>query len=252
MIGQDKFNGSSRTIRIESSSSPSAPSYTPALLQALGAGFGGFTLAGSAFSQNTGVIARGNPTLLNKAKNIIFVLLEGAPSHIDTFDLKMIDGVTPPVSNRRRSMAFSGHGAHAEAGQQRAGYGNCPIGPLLGVAAQSWSGLGPDRALARRALGDIAPNIGSIFAVEKKAERKPTDSFPTFLGLNANDMIGSGYLNASYAPVKFVPAQSGFPTRTTPMARRGFNPSGICCTRSIPSYGSVRLTARIWRFRRLL
>jgi len=39
-------------------------------------------------------------------------------------------------------------------------------------------------------------------------------------------MIGSGYLNASYAPVKFVPAQSGFPTRTTPMARRGFNPVG--------------------------
>jgi uncharacterized protein (DUF1501 family) len=29
--------------------------------------------------------------------------------------------------------------------------------------------------------------------------------------LNANDAVGSGYLPAAYAPVKFVPAQAGFP-----------------------------------------
>src|SRR5438270_8833717 len=32
---------------------------------------------------------------LNKAKNVIFILLAGAPSHTDTFDLKFLDGVTP-------------------------------------------------------------------------------------------------------------------------------------------------------------
>src|SRR5580698_790092 len=31
----------------------------------------------------------------NTAKNVIFILLAGAPSHTDTFDLKVINGVTP-------------------------------------------------------------------------------------------------------------------------------------------------------------
>ena len=35
----------------------------------------------------------------NKAKNTIFILLAGAPSHIDTFDLKVISGVTPASFN---------------------------------------------------------------------------------------------------------------------------------------------------------
>src|SRR5262245_53553209 len=32
---------------------------------------------------------------INKAKNVIFILLTGAPSHTDTFDFKFVDGVTP-------------------------------------------------------------------------------------------------------------------------------------------------------------
>src|ERR1700733_3487438 len=31
----------------------------------------------------------------NKAKNVIFILLAGAPSHTDTFDLKVLNGTTP-------------------------------------------------------------------------------------------------------------------------------------------------------------
>src|SRR5947208_12789529 len=34
-------------------------------------------------------------TALNKARNVIFILLAGAPSHTDTFDLKIIPGTTP-------------------------------------------------------------------------------------------------------------------------------------------------------------
>src|SRR5690349_20855232 len=33
------------------------------------------------------------------AKNVIFVLLNGAPSHTDTFDLKVVPGVTPTTFN---------------------------------------------------------------------------------------------------------------------------------------------------------
>src|SRR5579864_6306428 len=34
-------------------------------------------------------------TTQNTAKNVIFILLAGAISHTDTFDLKMVNGVTP-------------------------------------------------------------------------------------------------------------------------------------------------------------
>jgi hypothetical protein len=85
---------------------------------------------------------------------------------------------------------------------------------------QAWAQIGRSPAAA---LGDIAPNIGSIFAAEKKASRRPTDTFPIFLGLNSTDMIGSGYLSASYAPVKFVPAQSGFPDTNNADGQTRFN-----------------------------
>src|SRR6476659_2347429 len=35
----------------------------------------------------------------NTAQNVIFILLAGAPSHSDTFDLKMVNGVTPTTFN---------------------------------------------------------------------------------------------------------------------------------------------------------
>jgi hypothetical protein len=34
-------------------------------------------------------------TPTNKAKNVIFVLMTGAPSHVDMFDLKALNGTTP-------------------------------------------------------------------------------------------------------------------------------------------------------------
>src|SRR6516165_10102571 len=38
-------------------------------------------------------------TTKNTAKNVIFILLAGAPSHTDTFDLKVINGTTPSSFN---------------------------------------------------------------------------------------------------------------------------------------------------------
>ena len=40
-----------------------------------------------------------------RRKNVIFILLAGAPSHTDTFDLKMVTGVTPTSSRRTPSTA---------------------------------------------------------------------------------------------------------------------------------------------------
>ena len=48
-------------------------------------------LGGGVFAQH--VITKGT------AQNVIFILMAGAPSHTDTFDFKMIDGVTPAAFN---------------------------------------------------------------------------------------------------------------------------------------------------------
>jgi hypothetical protein len=183
----------------------------------LGAGVTASFLASPGFTQNSGVVARGNPKLLNKARNVIFILLTGAPSHTDTFDFKMVDGVTP-ASFQPETI----NGILWPTGLLPKLAGNLPdLAIVRSVRSwalqhnlgQAWAQIGRSPAAA---LGDIAPNIGSIVAIEKQGERRPTDTFPSFLGLNANDMIGSGYLNAAYGPVKFVPAASGFPDTNNP------------------------------------
>ncbi len=48
-------------------------------------------------------------TAINKAKNVIYILLAGAPSHTDTFDLKVVNGTTPATFHSRPpSTAFCG------------------------------------------------------------------------------------------------------------------------------------------------
>ena len=64
---------------------------------------------------------------------------------------------------------------------------------LVHSLAQTWNQIGRNPAAA---LGNIAPNIGSIVAIEKDKERTPGQIFPTFLALNSNGAVGSGYLPA--------------------------------------------------------
>src|SRR2546423_14062180 len=59
----------------------------------LGAGVSCSFLAPSLSAQQA--VAQADVTTINKAKNVIFILLAGAISHTDTFDLKMVNGTTP-------------------------------------------------------------------------------------------------------------------------------------------------------------
>jgi uncharacterized protein (DUF1501 family) len=76
---------------------------------------------------------------------------------------------------------------------------------------QLWQQIGRNPTAA---LGDIAPNLGSIIAIEKDVERTPTQVFPTFLALNAQQATGAGYLAAAYGPFKVTPATRGLPNTT--------------------------------------
>src|SRR5258708_24969402 len=55
----------------------------------------GLTAAFLPDRMNAQVVKKQGVTTQNRAKNVIFILLQGAISHTDTFDLKMANGVTP-------------------------------------------------------------------------------------------------------------------------------------------------------------
>ncbi len=157
----------------------------------------------------------------NTAKNVIFILLAGAISHTDTFDLKMVNGVTPtnfapatvngvdwPMGLLPKTGALLSDLAIVSSMQAHA---------LVHSLAQHWTQIGRNPAAA---LGNIAPNIGSIVAIEKY---QPGQLFPPFLALNSAACVGSGYLSAQYAPFKVVPAASGLANTTNPNDPNGTN-----------------------------
>ena len=158
-----------------------------------------------------GIVRHGGQPI-NKAKNIVFILLGGAPSHTDLFDFKQspdtpmnllkpetIKGIQWPAGLLPKLGGQLGDLAIVRSVRSWA---------LQHNLAQSWAQIGRSPGAA---LGDIAPNFGAIVAAEKESERRPGQVFPTFLALNSGAAIGSGYLPASYAPLKITPATTGLP-----------------------------------------
>ena len=186
----------------------------------VGAGVGGAFLTekyakAADVSRYSGVTANPKGT----AQNVIFVLLNGAPSHTDTFDLKVVPNVTPTAFNPEtiNGMLFptglmpnlaksltNGDFAIVRSMQSHA---------LVHSLAQTWNQIGRNPAAA---LGNIAPNIGSIVAIEKDKERRPGQIFPSFLALNSGGGVGSGYLPATFAPFKVNAAGGGIANTTNP------------------------------------
>jgi hypothetical protein len=155
-------------------------------------------------------VAKAAVRTVGTAKNVIFIHLSGAPSHVDTFDLK--EGPWTP--------AFM---APTSYGDIRWPQGIMPklaeqlddialvrsIKPWAAVhdLARQWLLIGrnPTNALAK-----IAPHIGSVVALEmgpKSADR----TLPAFLALNTNtsSMAGAGYLAAEHGPFSVSPAGNG-------------------------------------------
>ena len=161
---------------------------------------------------------------VNTAKNVIFILLTGAPSHTDTFDLKVIDGTTPttfnpdtvnniffPTGLMPKLAALTGDFAVVRSMNSWA---------LVHSLGQSWTQIGRNPS---GVLGNVSPNVGSVVALEKEPERKPTQVFPGFVALNSAGGAGSGYFAAEYAPLKISPSTSGLANTTNPDGQVRFN-----------------------------
>jgi len=160
-------------------------------------------------------IARAAATPIGTAKNVVFILLTGAPSHIDTFDLKegpwtpafmaptsygdlrFPQGLMPNLANTIQDLAFvRSLRAHATAH----------------TLAQTWTQIGRNPI---QGLNRIAPHIGSVVAYElgSTAADQP---IPAFVSLNAASGPGATFLPPSDEPFYVNPNGGGLANTTHP------------------------------------
>ena len=176
------------------------------LASALG---GYFLLPGRRFE----TVAKASGTPIGTAKNCIFILLTGAPSHVDTFDLKegpwtpayfnptsygalrFPQGLMPNLANQMDSIAFL-RSTQAWA-------------TAHGIA-QTWVQIGRNPVSG---LAKIAPHIGSVVAMELGPESSDR-TLPAFISLNTGDGPGSGYFPPDDAPFYVNPSGGGLPNTT--------------------------------------
>ena len=154
-------------------------------------------------------VARAAAAPIGSAKNCIFILMSGAPSHVDTFDLK--EGPWSPSFLEPETF-----------GEIRWPRGLMPnlAGHLDSIAllrsvkawaavhdlARTWVQIGrnPTSAMAK-----ISPHIGSVVSLELTARE---GVLPAFLSLNAGGgNPGQGYFNPQHAPLYVNPNGGGLP-----------------------------------------
>jgi hypothetical protein len=167
-------------------------------------------------------IAKAGVTTIGTAKKVIFVLMAGAPSHTDTFDLKVgawtpasfnptqygdilwPQGLMPTLANNIGSI-----GLVRSANAWAAVHG----------LSQTWVQIGRNPT---QSLSKIAPHIGSVVAIEK-ASTDPNKTLPPFISLNAGgNTVGCGYLPPKNAPFYISPNGGGLPSATHPDGQTRF------------------------------
>jgi len=158
-------------------------------------------------------------SLLNTAKNCIFVLLPGAPSQIDTLDLRVgawtpadfapttINGIDWPnglLPNLGGQLSLS----------QFSIIRSCQSPALVHVLLQNWNQIARNPASA---TGKIAPNIGSVVALEMEPQRRTGQKLPGFLSLNGGgNLTGAGYFSGRYSPFDVAPNSGGVANLANP------------------------------------
>jgi hypothetical protein len=158
-------------------------------------------------------IAKAAPATIGTAKNCIFILLTGAPSHVDTFDLKegawtpsyfnptsyggirFPQGLMPKIAAQLDSIAFV---RSVQAWATAHGL------------AQTWVQIGRNPVSG---LSKIAPHIGSVVAMELGPDSS-NHTLPAFISLNAGSGPDQGYFPPDTAPFYVNPGGNGLGNTT--------------------------------------
>ncbi len=152
------------------------------------------------------------------ARNMIFIFLPGAPSQIDTWDLK--EGAWTPADFAPASF---GGGLRFPAGlmpNMANHLGDVAIvrsmmsHALVHGLGQTWLQISRNPT---GATGSEAPNMGSIAAIELDPQRGAQDVLPSFLSLNTQaGLAGAGYFPSTFSPFVVQPTATGLPSLTHP------------------------------------
>ena len=188
--------------------------------------------------------------ILNTAKNAIFILLAGAPSQTDTFDLKVgpwtpadfapwtLDGVDWPGG----FLPGLGYELYLD---RISVIRSCQSTALVHPLLQNWAQIARNPTSA---TGKIAPNIGSVVALELEKQRTPNQKLPGFLSLNGGgSLAGQGYFSGKYAPFDVTPNANGLANLTNPDGEATFSTRYTMLTaadaqlRSTPSLYGTKL-----------
>jgi hypothetical protein len=164
-------------------------------------------------------------TIFGTAKNCIFFLMAGAPSHIDTFDLR-VDSWTPADFAPATINGIDWpNGLLPNLGAQLnlnrfSLIRSCLSNALVHNLLQNWNQIARNPA---NATGKIAPNMGSVVALEMEPQRKPGQKLPGFLSLNGGgSLAGSGYFSGKYAPFDVSPSANGLSNLNHPDGEAAF------------------------------
>jgi hypothetical protein len=179
-------------------------------------------LAGKRFEARAAQAGDYGAKLVGRASNCIFIQMQGAPSHVDTFDLKVgswtpadfnptsyngilfPQGLMPTVATHLNQIAII-RTVRAPA--------------LVHSLQQIWVQIARNPTSL---MGRIAPNIGTVAAYEFESKRQPNQKLPGFISLNGGNTAGSGYFNAKYSPFAATAAQTGLAGLTHPDGQANF------------------------------
>jgi hypothetical protein len=174
------------------------------LFRHAGAAIGGYLLMPGRPME---AVARAAGSTKGTAKNCIFVLLSGGPSHVDTFDLK--EGPWTPASLEPTSYGDVRwpRGLMPQLGEQMDSISllrSVRSWALVHDLSRTWVQIGRNPVSG---LAKIAPHIGSVVSLELGAGKEQL--LPAFVSLNVDSGPGSGYLSPEHSPFYISNAAGG-------------------------------------------
>lgn len=191
--------------------------------QIAGTGVAGYFLVPNFASVANAETTAVGPKLMGTARNVIFVLLGGAPSHVDTFDLKVGSWTPADFTPEIGSGILFPKGLMPTLFSQlnRIGIVRSLRAPALAHGLQqTWVQIARNPAAA---LGKIAPNVGSVVALEAEKERKANQKLPGFISMNTGgNIIGQGYFSPRFTPFDTNAAATGLTNLSNPAGQTTF------------------------------
>lgn len=135
------------------------------------------------------------------ARNLIYIHMQGAPSHVDTFDLKVGSWTpadfAPEVIGNGFLFPKGLMPTIASQIQYVTAIRSVRAPALVHGLQQIWTQIARNPTSL---MGKIAPNICAVVAREFETQRTATQKLPGFISLNGGNVVSSGYFNARYTP----------------------------------------------------